>query len=291
MSDINKTKQIVNDYFNCEKIRVYLDTLNTEKTFKYHNINIFYYGKSGDTLDLNYIQKILKRAYIITKHINKTFNIHLILSHLKKEFNGLILSAKNCNSGLTYIYSNKDIPNVNIYIIRKEEFGKVIIHEIIHHITLIHSSFKISNINKLKKHFKISLSSNIDPNETIVEFCATIFHLYQISLETNTDFYKLFKDELNYSLYKTKQLLDLQKKMPNGIWYEESHIYCYIIFKTIIMYNLCDFLKIYTYPYNDDIITDFIIKYSGFLSSLSKIIHITVNRPSNSLCFMVHSDL
>ena len=291
MSDINKTKQIVNDYFNCEKLRVYLDTLNTEKTFKYHNINIFYYGKSGDNLDLNYIQKILKRAYIITKHINKTFNIHLILSPLKKEFNGLILSAKNCNSGLTYIYSNKDIPNVNIYIIRKEEFGKVIIHEIIHHITLIHSSFKISNINKLKKHFKISLSSNIDPNETIVEFCATIFHLYQISLETNTDFYKLFKDELNYSLYKTKQLLDLQKKMPDGIWYEESHIYCYIIFKTIIMYNLCEFLKIYTYPYNDDIITDFIIKYSGFLSSLPKIIHITINRPSNSLCFMVHSDL
>ena len=38
MSDINKTKQIVNDYFNCEKIRVYLDTLNNEKTFKYHNI-------------------------------------------------------------------------------------------------------------------------------------------------------------------------------------------------------------------------------------------------------------
>ena len=213
MSDINKTKQIVNDYFNCEKLRVYLDTLNTEKTFKYHNINIFYYGKSDDNLDLNYIQKILKRAYIITKHINKTFNIHLILSPLKKEFNGLILSAKNCNSGLTYIYSNKDIPNVNIFIIRKEEFGKVIIHEIIHHITLIHSSFKISNINKLKKHFKISLSSNIDPNETIVEFCATIFHLYQISLETNTDFYKLFKDELNYSLYKTKQLLDLQKKI------------------------------------------------------------------------------
>ena len=291
MSDINKTKQIVNDYFNCEKIRVYLDTLNTEKTFKYHNINIFYYGKSDDNLDLNYIQKILKRAYIITKHINKTFNIHLILSPLKKEFNGLILSAKNCNSGLTYIYSNKDIPNVNIYIIRKEEFGKVIIHEIIHHITLIHSSFKISNINKLKKHFKISLSSNIDPNETIVEFCATIFHLYQISLETNTDFYKLFKDELNYSLYKTKQLLDLQKKMPDGIWYEESNIYCYIIFKTIIIYNLCDFLKIYTYPYNDDIITDFIIKHSGFLSSLPKIIPITINRPSNSLCFMVHSDL
>jgi hypothetical protein len=291
MTNINKTKQIVNDYFNFDKLSEYLNTINTTKTFKYHNINIFYYGKSDDNIDLDHIKKILKRAYIITKHINKTFNIHLILSPLKKKFDGLVLSTKNCNSGLTYVYSNKDFPIVNIYIIRNEEFGKVIIHEIIHHITLIHSSFKLSNINKLKKHFKISLKANIDPNETIVEFCATIFHLYQISLETNTDLYKLFKEELNYSLYKTKQLLNLQKKMPNGIWYEESHIYCYIIFKTIIMYNLSEFLKIYTYPYNDDIITDFIINHSKFLSSLEKNIPITINRPSNSLCFMVHSDL
>ena len=59
------------------------------------------------------------------------------------------------------------------------------------------------------------------------------------------------------------------------------------------MYNLCDFLKIYTYPYNDDIITDFIINHSGFLSSLKKTTLTNPNniRPSNSLCFMVHSDL
>ena len=85
--------------------------------------------------------------------------------------------------------------------------------------------------------------------------------------------------------------------MKDGIWYEKSNIYCYIIFKTIIFYNISDFIKIYTFPYNDDIITEFIINHSGFLSSLplsslsslpSKIINI---RPSNSLCFMVQSDL
>jgi len=146
------------------------------------------------------------------------------------------------------------------------------------------------NINKLKKHFNISHKANIDPNETIVEFCATVFHLYQISLESNIDFYKLFKDELKYSLYKTQLLLKKQKEMHNGIWYEESHIYCYIIFKTIIMYNLCEFLKIYTYPYNDDVITDFIINHSDFLKSLSISINPTNIRPANSLCFMIHSD-
>ena len=44
------------------------------------------------------------------------------------------------------------------------------------------------------------------------------------------DFYKLFKDELKYSLNKTQQLLKLQKYMKDGLWYEESHIICYIIY-------------------------------------------------------------
>ena len=305
MTNINKTKDIINDYFKYDKLKEYLDTLDNVKIMKFHNINIhiYYNTKSTDHIDYEHINKILKRAYIITQFIQKTFNIHLILSPLKKEFNDIYFSTKNCNSGLTIIYPNINYPIVNIYIIRKEEFGKVIIHEIIHHITSIHSSFKLSNINKLKKHFNISPNADIDPNETIVEFCATIFHLYQISLESNIDFYKLFKDELKYSLYKTQQLLKKQEKMHKGIWYEESHIYCYIIFKTIIMYNLCAFLKIYTYPYNDDVITDFIINHSNLLQSLQSLkslkslkssnpikTNATYIRPFNSLCFMVHSD-
>ena len=295
---IEKTKSRVNEYFKYNELKYYLDTLNDIKTITFKNINInILIDKNKDVnkdIDLNYINIIIKRAYKITQHINKTFNIHLILSPLKKAFNSTYLKTENCNSGLTYLNLSVDVPSVDIYIVRKEEFGKVIIHEIIHHITLIHSNFKKSNIDKLKQFFNISPLADIDPNETIVEFCATIYHLYQISLETNADFYNLFKDELKYSLYKTQQLLNLQKKMPNGIWYEESHIFCYIIFKTIIMYNFCEFQKIYTFPYNDDVITDFLINHSGFLSSLQKIIKnlkkLKKNRPSNSLCFMVHSD-
>ena len=289
---INKAKDVINDYFKYIPLKNYLDTLNHIKTIKFHNINIHIIYNLNDDIDMNYIRKVLYRAHKITMYINKIFNIHLVLSPFKKEFNQsnpIILDTHNCNSGLTYIYLNTDVPNVDIYIIRKEEFGKVIIHEIIHHINLIHSSFKHSNIKKLKDHFKILPDANIDPNETIVELCATIFHLYQLSIENKQDLYNLFKDELKYSLYKTQQLLELQKQMKNGMWYEKSNIYCYIIFKTIIMYNISEFIKIYTFPYNDDIITDFIINHSGFLSSL-KIKPITNIRPSNSLCFMVHSD-
>ena len=289
---INKSKNLVNGYFKYDKLKIYLDTLNNIKTIQFHNI-IIYILHENETYDsdINYIKKILIRAYILTKHINKTFNIYLMLSPFKKEFNSTNLCRYNSNSGFTLISLYNNLKNVDIYIIRKEEFGKVIIHEIIHHINLIHSTFKESNINKLKTFFNISSAIIIDPNETIVELCATLFHLYQLSIETNTDLYKLYKDELKYSLYKTKQLLELQKKMPNGIWYEESNIYSYIIFKTIIMYNITEFQKIYTFPYNDDIITDFLIKYSGFLSSLKINKNPTNIRKSNSLCYMVHSDL
>jgi len=293
---ISNVKQVINDYFKYDELRIYLNKLNKIYKIKYHNINIYIlYNENDNDInnDINHIKKVIKRAYNITQFINKIFNIYLILSPFKKEFKSISLTSKNCNTGLTILYPNSNVPSVDIYIIRREEFGKVIIHEIIHHINLIHSTFKKSNIDKLKKHFNISPSANIDPNETIVELWATIYHLYQISIETNVDFYKLFKDELKYSLNKTKQLLKLQEYMKDGLWYEESHIICYIIFKTIIMYNLCEFKKIYTFPYNDDVITDFIIKHSDLLSSLKKnnFKYYSDLRHSNSLCFMVHSDL
>ena len=292
---IHSVKKIINDFFMYDELRIYLNKLNRIYKIKYHNINIYilYQDNNNDiNNDIIHVKKVLKRAYNITKFINKIFNIYLILSPFKKEFKSISLTSQNCNSGLTIIHSHSDVLCVDIFIIRREEFGKVIIHEIIHHINVIHSTFKKSNIDKLKKHFNISPSANIDPNETIVELWATIYHLYQISIETNVDFYKLFKDELKYSLNKTQQLLKLQKYMKDGLWYEESHIICYIIFKTIIMYNLCEFKKIYTFPYNDDVITDFIIKHSDLLSSLKKN---NLNYKSNlrnekSLCFMVHSD-
>ena len=106
------------------------------------------------------------------------------------------MSYINVNSGFTYLNKN------DIYIVRKEEYPKVLLHELLHHNKYIHSSFKEYNINRLKKHFNIIANNTFDPNETIVEFWATIIHLKHISEDYNLDFYKLYLDELKYSLYK-----------------------------------------------------------------------------------------
>jgi hypothetical protein len=142
-----------------------------------------------------------------------------------------------------------------------------------------------TDIQRLKKHFNIH-NKNFDPNEMIVEFWATIIHLNLISEDYNLDFYKLFIDELKYSLYKCYQLYNLSKNVLNT---SKTNIYAYVIFKTILMYNIIELQKVYTYPYNDDVITDFIIQHSELPLNIRK--NPSKTRDDNSLCFMSYSDL
>jgi len=279
---INKIKNEALSFFKNYKFDKYINELNKYYFIKYKNINLHILYKNK--LNLEFTYRLLKRAYVITKYINKTFNIYLVLTDFKKKFNknfNIPLNQNNVNSGFTYIGNNNNV--ADIYLLRYEEYPKVLIHELIHHINSIHNNFKLSNILKLKKHFNIQ-NNDIDINECIIEFWATILHLYFVSIDYKLDLYKLFIEELKYSLYKSNQLLQIQKN-NNNIWNDYTNVYCYIIFKTILLYNIDEFLKIYTFPYNDDIITDFLIKYSKLPPFISN------KWSSNSLRFMIYSNL
>lgn len=277
---INKLKHEIANFFKNKFINSYLDTVNKRKIINYKNINIIVIYKNDGDCDLKHIYIVLKRLYNITQYIEKTFNIILLLSPLSKKIKNNILSYINVNSGFTYLNKN------DIYIVRKEEYPKVLLHELLHHNKYIHSSFKEYNINRLKKHFNIIANNTFDPNETIVEFWATIIHLKHISEDYNLDFYKLYLDELKYSLYKCYQLYNLPNNLLNT---SNTNIYCYIIFKTILLYNLVELQKIYTFPYKDDVITDFLISHSQLPLTITK--NPSKNRPDDSLCFMSYSDL
>ena len=80
-------------------------------------------------------------------------------------------------------------------------------------------------------------------------------------------------------------------------WNDDSNIYCYIIFKTIFMYNLKELMKIYKYPikYDDTLLTEFIIRHKKlpmiFKNPNYRIQGKLVERDNLSLCFMLFSDL
>lgn len=287
----NKLKSNFRDEFKIKEVIDYIDNITDIYEFSDKNISvIIYYNKEKDNIDFDFIRKVIKRGTTIVK--TKPIKIILLLTSAKKALEkGKILTPYHVNSGFTFIAKNE------IFIFRKEEFPKVIIHELLHHDINIHSDdFKKENKELLIKHFNIDEKCKIILNETIIELWATIEHLKFVSNEYKIDFKKLLKIELKYSLYKCYQLFEIQKARPNKIWYDECNIYCYIIFKTILFYYHDKLLEIYTFPYDDTKITKFLIEHSKLkIIKTNPYFQLTptvrIQRPSKSLCFMLFSDL
>ena len=204
--------------------------------------------------------------------ITKPFNFYIIMNPLKRcmpQKKDEVIDVVNVNGGYTYINKN------NIYIIRKEDYNKVILHELLHHNTTIHhEDWDASNIRRLKEHFKIHEEMLLLPNEAIIEVYAcilnTIFHSIETtkgvetasnSGDTANSLYDNLKRDQEHSLRLAKKIIDKQEGQKDGVWNEKTHSFCYIVFKTIFYVYFNQFLKIYRYR-NDTAITDFLLQYS-----------------------------
>lgn len=117
---------------------------------------------------------------------NKDIKIYLILSRLEKYFplDSKIIDVQNANSGYN------DSSNNIIFIWRKEEFEKVLFHELMH------------NFNLDKRHTHIHNIINIDgPHlyfEAYTDFIGIIYHLIFLSLITNKKIITLLEYELGF---------------------------------------------------------------------------------------------
>ena len=182
--------------YNIPDVISYIKQINSLKIIKYKNLTFKIYYNTNDDLDFKFIKKVMIRGVFILK--NKQMTIHLIPSPAKKIFKeDGIMTSENINSGFTYVNRN------DIYIFRKEEFPKVVLHELIHHDLNIHQDeFNEKNKRLLKEHFNICDDTTLILNETIIELWATILQLAFVSVDYNIDYRRLFKMEVIYSLYK-----------------------------------------------------------------------------------------
>lgn len=290
-----KLKENFRGIYNIPEVISYIDEITSIKIFKYRRLVLKIFYKKTDELDFNFIKKVLKRGGFLMKTKNLTIN--LIPSPALKIFNeDEIMTGANINSGFTFLLRDE------IFIFRKEEFPKVILHELIHHDLNIHNdNFSEINKRRLMEHFKISEDTTLILNEAMIEMWATIFQLAFISLDYGLEFRRLYMMETMYSIYKSNQIKKNQEEKKNGIWRDNCNIYSYIIFKTILLLNLNEFIKIYMYPtrYNDTILTDFLIRHSNIPkidNNPEYSLRIQgdlkeIKRPQTSLCFMLLSDL
>jgi predicted acylesterase/phospholipase RssA len=264
------------------KIITYIKNCKKYIIISYNNIRFhIFYIKDNDII-IQHLIKSIMRAYTLTKINNYshiTFNIYILMSHYKRFIPKKgIINTEHINGGFTSLTNDL---NRQIFISRKEEYSKVILHEIIHHFKDINNeNWDSGNILKLKKHFKISSTTNLNPNEAFVELWATIYHILFISYEYKINYKLLLKKEINNSLSQSYKLLLFNK---NAYWQEKTNSYCYIIFKTILLYNFNKLSKIYAFPYDISSMTKFLIKYSKLPSYCDNI-------KNNSLRMMILSD-
>ena len=200
LNNLEDSKFIFKDVFK------YLISSKYYKIFKYKNIKFYFLYNNPYDINIEKINKLLLRCYKLDSINN--INIYIILSESKRFLPKKIIKPININGGFTFSNNN------DIFIIRKEEYPKVILHEILHHNKNIDNhNWSHNNIKKLKEHFNIHCNTVLIPNEAIIELWATINHLKFISEDYKLNFNKLLKEEIKYSLYKSYQILNLQKNI------------------------------------------------------------------------------
>ena len=193
------------------------------------------------------MERVIKRLFIVYTifKINTSVNYWLIPTDSNRWFpKKNIVTPEHINGGFTYVKqsSNNTNSTANIYIYRREEFPKVMLHELMHHsyIDSNNNDNTIKSIDTIAKICDIDTNTVFLPNEGIIEAWALILQLIFISHEYNIPFDVLFKKEKQWSMKQSSRLLYYKK---NSTWKESTNSYCYIVIKTCCIYNIEQFVN------------------------------------------------
>jgi hypothetical protein len=226
-------------------------------------------------LNFHHLDKVCKRIQsLLNSNVNTFLTFFVVPFSEPRKFpkNGSPFGPQHINGGYTYPAKK------TIFIYRYEELPKVLLHETCHHLPLdtfhswdhtslmrIYSFFNID-----KEGCSVSCTTNITPNEAIVEFWAEYFHCKFLSDEYNIPFIHLWEAEIRHALMKTKKVLQYQKKYY-PLWKEDTHAYSYVVLRTILMCFWREFIQI-KIPYDVNEISNFFMKhYQPMLQLVSQV--------------------
>jgi len=163
------------------------------------------------------------------------------------------LGPKHVNTAVTYACAK----NGEIFVYRKEEWFKVLAHELMHSLCLDFSGLNIKNLkDNFKKLFKVK--SDYEISESYAEFWATVINTLFLAYDI-TKSYKSFKEnvtmmldiEKTFSLYQCTKILKYMKidnyeiflsNKQSHLYEEKTNVFAYYFVKTILLYNYDEFM-------------------------------------------------
>jgi hypothetical protein len=228
-----------------------------------------------------YLTRILKRCICLTQvyNIKEPIHVWIIPNDMKRHMPtaGQSVEPQHINGGYTYRMGGK----LRIVITRWEEFGKVILHEVLHHSYLDMGKLSASTLASLYKLLNLTMErcgqtyencqTMLRPNEALVEFWAELHQMLFLSLETGIAWDIMFVKEKQYALAKAKQLLEHQNTLYGKKWQESTHAFSYIILRAFFMQYILEFLQLDP-PYHETSVLQFIqTHWKPFLTTLTAV--------------------
>ena len=237
------------------------------------NLLIFYDNISNSTISNSTIsnstisnstisEELLMRCFyldLLLKSRTK-INLEIWLSNKKKNLplsdrQFLYIGAKEVNSGCSsFTYEGNKIS-----VWRKEELPKVLIHEIIHSLSLEKHNDYGELIEFFYKVFDLGIDNKLNLFECYVEIMAEIVNIFLIVHKFGKEFNKLLKLEINHCLFQVGKILNYfgykdwnefhresghRESKNSGKYKQKSNVFSYFIFRSLIMYNINDFIDL-----------------------------------------------
>lgn len=235
---------------------------------------ISYSRKDGKTLKINFKIEYPKgkgltekeRIYMMMRTVIlgalsptlKHYDTIIYPSNSKKDFKNTNssrkLGASNVNSGVTTIYRAPGITNQTT-VFRREELGKLLIHELIHNLEFDFGFNSVDSIRDLHTFFNVPRGSDILLNESYTETVACIVNSIICCIEsgkTLVSLHKFLKLELIFNLFQTAKILDYygfsnaeEINMPDdslGRFNQSSNVLSYFFLKTALLHNFQNFM-------------------------------------------------
>jgi hypothetical protein len=201
-----------------------------------NNREIIIFGKTKEEIKIYIMKTVTLLNYFNLFHYNNTkINIYSFLSDRKKKF------PKDSFYTPYHVNTAYSIAKTEIVMFRKEEYEKVLIHELIHFYKLDIYDRQSQLINKFPK-----FNFRFNPNEAYTDFFAIILHILYVNHITNISLKKLIKIELGFINHQAKKILN--KANANNIntllkiFNQSTSVFSYFILKSA-MFNNKDLLN------------------------------------------------
>lgn len=303
IKELKHVPKIKDSKFISEEIKKSANKLKYGYFIEFDNNKLYYYcnqkvkvNNTNDNINLELLNicRVIKSLKILFNRQNEEQIVHFYMTDKKKKFpkkKNSLLGPNESNSGVTF---SNFIESGEITIYRREEYLKVLIHE------LIHANFidkELIFINKqLEKQFNSYFCTDytILLNEAFTEAMATILNLFYIHITLKLkkkELNKMFINELKYSIYIYSKIMNhynfnnLNKILKQGInkdlcksnFPQKTNIIAYYIFKPLILLNLNLFASMYEkysvdYRINNGFIEYFIKFILEHITDLNEII-------------------